>query len=160
MAHQDTNNNNNISGSDAAPPLYVQRLRASAVLPTRQTAGAAGYDLYCDEDAAVIIPPGEWRCVRTGVAVTVPDGTYGRVAPRSGLSCKGTHVGAGVVDRDYTGEIKVLLFNMNREVEISVSGGDRIAQLVVTKISTPEVVEVESLESTARGEGGFGSTGV
>ena len=139
--------------------LRVQRLRETAKLPSRQTAGSAGYDLYSDEDG-VRIPPGEWRCVPTGVAFTVPPGTYGRVAPRSGLSCKGTHVGAGVVDRDYTGEVKVLLFNMSKHDPIEILRGDRIAQLVITNISVPEVVEVSSLASTDRGDGGFGSTGV
>ena len=139
--------------------LYVQRLRETAKLPVRQTEGAAGYDLHCEAEE-VVIPPGEWRCVPTGVAFTVPAGTYGRIAPRSGLSCKGTHVGAGVVDRDYTGEVKVLLFNMNKEAEVTVRRDDRVAQLVITHISTPEVVEVSSLESTVRGEGGFGSTGL
>lgn len=139
--------------------LRVQRLRDTAKLPSRQTTESAGYDLYSDEES-VHIPPGEWRCVPTGVAFTVPPGTYGRIAPRSGLSCKGTHVGAGVVDRDYTGEVKVLLFNMSKHDPIELHRGDRIAQLVVTNISAPEVVEVSSLDSTERGDGGFGSTGV
>lgn len=137
--------------------LLVKRLHEDAHLPTRQTEGSAGYDLYSVE--AITIAPGEWSCVGTGVALTVPEGTYGRVAPRSGLSCKGTHVGAGVIDRDYTGEVKVLLFNMNREKCIDISKGDRVAQLLLSKIALSDVLEVDSLSETDRGSGGFGSTG-
>ena len=137
--------------------LLVKRLRDDAHLPVRQTAGSAGYDLYSVED--VSIAPGEWSCVGTGVSFTVPEGTYGRIAPRSGLSCKGTHVGAGVVDRDYTGEVKVLLFNMNREKCVEIAKGDRVAQLLLSKIALCDVLEVDSLSETDRGSGGFGSTG-
>jgi dUTP pyrophosphatase len=90
----------------------------------------------------------------------VPPGTYGRVAPRSGLAWKHSiDVGAGVIDEDYRGNVGVILFNLS-DVDFEVKEGDRIAQLVLEKIVTPEVEEVEELDESARGAGGFGSTGV
>lgn len=95
----------------------------------------------------------------TGVAVVLPVGTYGRVAPRSGLAVKhGINVGAGVVDPDYTGEVKVLLFNHGVDA-FEVKRGDRIAQLILERCETPDVEEVGVIAETARGAGGFGSTG-
>lgn len=97
--------------------------------------------------------------VATDLAVAVPPGTYGRIAPRSGLAAKHMiDTGAGVIDADYRGEIKILLFN-HSEVDFPISEGDRIAQLVLEKIVTPEVQEVDNLEESVRGTGGFGSTG-
>lgn len=137
--------------------LKVQRLTKTAQLPVRQHKGDAGYDLSADEDKTIL--PGEWKLISTGIAFTVPNGTYGRIAPRSGFSYKkGTMVGAGVVDQQYTGEVKVLIFNLSKET-IMVKQGDRIAQLILEKIETPDVIEVEDLEKTQRGSGGFGSTG-
>jgi dUTP pyrophosphatase len=84
---------------------------------------------------------------------------YGRVAPRSGLTVKhGIHVGAGVIDPDYTGEIKVALFNLG-DVPFEIKKGDRIAQLVLERCETPDVHEIDTLDETGRGAGGFGSTG-
>ena len=138
--------------------LFVKKLKPDAIIPTRQTKDSAGYDI-CSYDAYVIPPHGR-QLIDTQIAFTVPEGTYGQIAPRSGLSCKGTHVGAGVIDRDYTGHVKVLLFNLNKDVEIVINKGDRIAQLLLKHISVCDVEEVEELESTSRGSGGFGSTGV
>jgi dUTP pyrophosphatase len=91
--------------------------------------------------------------------VRVPHGTYGRVAPRSGLAWKNhIDIGAGVVDEDYRGNLGVVMFN-HAEVEFAVKAGDRIAQLVCERISYPELQELASLDTTERGEGGFGSTG-
>ena len=137
--------------------LKVQRLTETAQLPIRQHKGDAGYDLSADED--IVIPPNKWKLVSTGLAFTVPKGTYGRIAPRSGFSYKkGTMIGAGVIDEQYTGHVKVLVFNLN-DKELKIVQGNRIAQLILEKISTPEVIEVKSLEETERGSGGFGSTG-
>jgi dUTP pyrophosphatase len=145
--------------SEAAPsPLRVQLLSENARPPARQSPGAAGYDLHSAEDA--VLPPGSWRLVDTGLAIAVPEGTYGRIAPRSGLSIKGTAVGAGVVDGDYRGAVRVLLFNHHPSEELRVRVGDRIAQLVLEVIMTPPVVTVPSLEGTARAAAGFGSTGL
>jgi dUTP pyrophosphatase len=138
-------------------PLLVKCLHDGVHLPTRGSSGAVGYDLYSCED--VTIPRGERALVGTGVAIVLPVGTYGRVAPRSGLAVKhGINVGAGVIDPDYTGEIKVLLFNHGEGV-FEVKKGDRVAQLVLERCETPEVEEVGVIKETERGASGFGSTG-
>lgn len=138
--------------------LRVRRLTHTATLPTRGTAGAVGYDLYASEDC--IIPRGARAIVSTGIAMVIPTDCYGRVAPRSGLAAKhGIQVGAGVIDPDYTGEVKVVLFN-HGESDFSILTGDRIAQLILERCETPPVQEVGTLEETDRGAGGFGSTGV
>ena len=139
--------------------LRVQLLRENAVPPERKSLGAAGYDLCACEDAA--IPRGGRALVDTGVSVAVPDGTYGRIAPRSGLAVRGIGVGAGVVDMDYRGSVRVLLFNHSDDPEpFRVRAGDRIAQLVLEAIKTPAVRVVDALDATERGDGGFGSTGI
>lgn len=138
--------------------LQVKRLTETAQLPVRQHKGDAGYDLSADED--IVIPSGEWKLISTGISFKVPSGTYGRIAPRSGLSYKkGTMIGAGVIDEGYRGHVKVLIFNMNFKSELRVTKGDRIAQLILEKIATPEVLEVDDLEESKRGDNGFGSSG-
>lgn len=136
--------------------LLVVRLVPHATLPFRASVNAAGYDLHaCD---SVTVPAGQWAVVPTGLAVRVPEGTYGRIAPRSGLAVKhGVDVLAGVVDADYTGEVKIVVMNHGRQ-DIAFSAGDRVAQLVLERIELPRVVEVTQLPATMRGEGGFGST--
>ena len=137
--------------------MEVLRLSTYANIPTRGSDGAAGYDLYSAESLTVY--PGTRALISTGIAVKLPPGVYGRVAPRSGLAVKhGIQVGAGVVDADYRGEVKVLLFN-HGDVEFNVHVRDRIAQLICEKYEAPEVTIVTSLDETNRGEGGFGSTG-
>lgn len=138
--------------------LQVKKMVADAVLPKRQTTGSAGFDICSVESYS--IPPHGRQLIETGLSFTVPIGTYGQIAPRSGMSCKGTHVGAGVIDRDYTGPVKVLMFNLNSEESIEVNPGDRVAQLILKHISLSDVIEVSELELTCRGESGFGSTGV
>ncbi|KAI8826172.1 dUTP diphosphatase [Fimicolochytrium jonesii] len=139
-------------------PLLVKRLSEKARLPTRGSAFAAGYDLYSAKD--VVIPAHNRAVVPTDISIAVPAGTYGRVAPRSGLAVKHfIDTGAGVVDADYRGPLGVVLFNFG-ENPFEIKEGDRIAQLVLEKIVTPDVMEVENLEETVRGAGGFGSTGV
>lgn len=136
----------------------VQLVRDGAEVPKRASSNAAGYDLFaCDE--TTMVHARSWACIGTGIAVSVPIGTYGRIAPRSGLSLRGTMVGAGVIDADYRGEIKVLLFNHSDE-SICIGRGDRIAQLLLEKIVTPVVELVTALDETERGGNGFGSTGV
>ena len=137
--------------------LRVQKLDGRANVPTKGSELAAGYDLYSSEDT--VIKSGGYGMVKTDLAIAVPEGTYGRVAPRSGLAAKkGIQVGAGVVDADYRGEIKVILFNHGTEdFEIKVS--DRIAQLVLERYESVPIQLVDRLDDTERGEGGFGSTG-
>ncbi|KAL1970489.1 hypothetical protein VTN77DRAFT_4133 [Rasamsonia byssochlamydoides] len=143
--------------SQPTPPLLVKKLTESARAPTRGSAFAAGYDLYSAKDT--VIPAKGKGLVDTGLAIAVPEGTYGRIAPRSGLAAKNfIDTGAGVIDADYRGEVKVLLFNFSDE-DFTVKEGDRIAQLVLERIYTPEVVVVDQLEESIRGAGGFGSTG-
>lgn len=138
--------------------LVVQLRSSSAKTPTKGSLAAAGYDIYASQPT--VIPARGQGLVPTDVSFTVPEGTYGRIAPRSGLAVKhGIQTGAGVVDRDYTGEVKVVLFN-HSDRDFQVNQGDRVAQLILERIvDDAKVVVVESLEETARGHGGFGSTG-
>ena len=140
--------------------LGVRRLHPDARLPLRAHDGDAGHDLHSVE--AVTITPGERAMVATGIAVELPDGHAGLVVPRSGLAARhGISVvnAPGLIDAGYRGEVKVLLLNTGLE-PFAVAVGDRIAQLVVAPVATPEVVELDELGATARGAGGFGSTGV
>ena len=126
---------------------------------TRGSDGSVGYDLYSNEDAIVPCQAGN-ALVGTGLAVRIPDGCYGRVAPRSGLAVKHCiDVGAGVIDPDYTGEVKVVLFNRGFD-NFEIKKGDRIAQLILERCETPHIKEIGLLEETLRGSDGFGSTGV
>lgn len=137
--------------------LAVKRLRPSATLPTRGSAEAAGLDLYNSDP--VEIPAGGRALVKTGIAISLPPGYYGRVAPRSGLAVNsGIDVGAGVIDSDYRGEVGVLLFNFGSEV-FRAEAGTRVAQLIVEPVVLVQPVEVSDLDDTQRGAGGFGSTG-
>lgn len=137
--------------------LLVKRHSPLAKIPTRGSAQAAGYDLYASEET--VIPRGGRKVVQTGISLAIPENHYGRVAPRSGLATKhGIDVGAGVVDSDYRGLLGILLFNFG-DADFTVNPGDRIAQLVLEQISTPQPEEVDSLDDTERGAGGFGSTG-
>jgi dUTP pyrophosphatase len=139
-------------------PLGVKKLTYDAILPTRGSDGSVGYDLYSVVDTIVPRQAGN-TLVGTGLAVRIPDGCYGRVAPRSGLAVKHCiQVGAGVIDPDYTGEIKVVLFNHGTE-DFEIKKGDRIAQLILERCETPIIKEIGLLEETLRGSDGFGSTG-
>lgn len=138
--------------------LKVMRYETDIALPCKGRDGDAGWDLASAE--SVIIPPGEWKLVDTGVGVTVPMGTYGRVAPRSGVSTKGILVNAGVIDRTYTGRVKVLLVNISTTTPFVITKGDRIAQLILERIEeNAELVEVAQLDDSVRGAAGFGSSG-
>lgn len=137
--------------------LYFKKMSDRATTPSRGSELAAGYDLYSAEN--VIIPKQGKALVKTDIAIALPEGCYGRVAPRSSLSWKHhIDVGAGVVDRDYRGNVGVVLFNLSQQ-DYKVQQGDRIAQLIVERISIPPLVEVEELDDTARGTAGYGSTG-
>jgi len=137
--------------------LKFLQLHPAAKLPTRGSRHAAGLDLYSIEE--VTLAAGGRAAVRTGLSVAIPRGFYGRVAPRSGLAVKhGLDVLAGVIDSDYRGEIICALVNHSAEA-FALEAGGRVAQLIIEAIITPEPVWVDSLDETARGAGGFGSTG-
>eukprot|EP00111_Clytia_hemisphaerica_P002873 TCONS_00008130-protein len=145
------------SFSDDGSKLYFKKLSENATTPLRGSRNAAGFDLYSAEEKTIC--GRKHDMVSTDIAVAIPKGSYGRVAPRSGLAVKkGIDVGAGVVDYDYRGNIKVVLFN-HLDEDFVVKKGERIAQFVIEKIFMPELVEVDTLDETERGSGGFGSTG-
>jgi dUTP pyrophosphatase len=137
--------------------LRFKKLDPRAVLPLRGSALAAGLDVCGIED--VEIAPKQRAMARTGLAVAIPPGFYGRVAPRSGLAAKqGLDVLAGVIDSDYRGEIVCVLYNTGEET-IKLSAGSKVCQLIIEQIITPEAAWASDLDETARGAGGFGSTG-
>lgn len=139
--------------------LLVTRLSPTAQLPVRSTSGAAGYDLFSTDNYVIL--PGRRVVVSTGLSIQVPDGTYGRIAPRSGLAVKhGLDVLAGVIDPDYIGEVKVVVHNTDIQTPFVVRPGYRIAQLILENFTIADVTEVDMLDDTERGEGGFGSTGI
>jgi dUTP pyrophosphatase len=140
--------------------LAVRRLDPAARVPGRAHPGDAGLDLHALE--AVELAPGERASVRTGIAIGLPPGHAGLVLPRSGLAARHgiALVNApGLIDEGYRGEVRVLLLNTDRAEAVTIDAGDRIAQLVLTPVPEVEVVETDDLEATARGAGGFGSTG-
>lgn len=140
--------------------LAVRRLSPAARLPSRSYAGDAGLDLHAAE--AADIGPGERASVATGIALEVPGGHAGLVLPRSGLAVRHgiALVNApGLIDAGFRGELRVLLLNTDRREPFTVSIGERIAQLVVVRVESPEPVEVAELEASDRAERGFGSSG-
>jgi dUTP pyrophosphatase len=142
--------------------VHVRRLAGNAdlPLPSRQTAGAAGYDVASAE-ADLVLDPGARRAVGTGLAFELPAGVEMQVRPRSGLALRhGITLpnAPGTIDPDYRGELKIILLNAGTE-PVTIRRGDRIAQLVFSRFETPRVVETDALRETERGAGGFGSTG-
>ncbi len=137
--------------------LKFKKLDSKATLPTRGSSSAAGLDIYCVEE--ITIGPGERYLAKTGLAVAIPERHYGRLAPRSGLAMKqGLDVLSGVIDSDYRGEIGCLLYNTSDET-IYLPANSKICQLIIEKIEMPTAVWADELTDTARGSGGFGSTG-
>jgi len=144
--------------SSSEMKLIVKKLSSTATLPKRGSQHAAGYDLASAKK--VTVPARGKALVKTDLAMIIPEGCYGRIAPRSGLAWKKfIDIGAGVIDRDYRGNVGVVMFN-HGDQPLEVEVGDRIAQLVLERIAEPVVEEVEELPETERGSGGFGSTGV
>tara|TARA_A200000113_G_scaffold105237_1_gene94546 strand:+ start:323 stop:751 length:429 start_codon:yes stop_codon:yes gene_type:complete len=138
-------------------PIRVMKLSDTATIPTRGSAVAAGWDLYASQEC--IVPARGKAIVSTDISIAVPVGYYGRVAPRSGMAWKNhTDIGAGVIDADYRGPIGVVMFNHSEE-DLKIEVEDRVAQLVIEQISMAPLTEVDSLDDTERGEGGYGSTG-
>ena len=144
--------------------VEIQRLphARDLPLPCYATAGSAGLDLVAAIDGDVILPPGRHQAVPTGIALALPEGLEGQVRPRSGLALRhGVTVlnAPGTIDSDYRGELKVILQNGGTE-PVTIARGERIAQVVFARYETPELVDATELESSHRGAGGFGSTGV
>jgi dUTP diphosphatase len=141
--------------------VEIQRLRPDAVLPRAMTDHAAGLDLAAAIDEPIVLAPRERARIGTGLAVALPAGYEAQIRPRSGLADRhGITLlnSPGTIDADYRGEIRVILVNLGAE-PVTIGPGDRIAQMVVAPVSRVECVEVEKLDDTRRGSGGFGHTG-
>ncbi|MEJ4112398.1 dUTP diphosphatase [Corynebacterium kroppenstedtii] len=141
--------------------ICIKRLDKGLELPRRAHSSDAGIDLMSAED--IVLQPGERQLVGTGIALRLSVGTVGLIHPRSGLALKrGLSIvnTPGTIDADYRGEIKVCLINLDPHEPIIISRGDRIAQLVVQEVLLDDVIEVDDLDETERGSGGYGSTGV
>jgi len=147
------------------PTLRVYKMRADATVPRYETSGAAGLDLAACLTTSITLEPGGTARVPTGLQIALPPGHEGQVRPRSGLAARhGVTVlnAPGTIDEDYRGELQVLLVNHGKE-SITITHGDRIAQLVVAPVVQATIAEVDdavALGGTERGHGGFGSTGV
>lgn len=136
--------------------IHVVRLDSKATLPTRAHPEDAGLDLYSCEP--LHLGPGFGTVIRTGIALEIPQGHVGMIADRSSLGKKGLKTAGGIIDAGYRGEIGVIVWNISKE-EIQLEAGQRVAQLLILPISTPEPFQVDELSDTPRGAGGFGSTG-
>jgi dUTP pyrophosphatase len=155
---------NTLLEGEGETPIILNACDPDAKIPVRGSSHSAGLDLYCcSED--IVLEPNTRHLISTGLKlVSCPENVYLRIAPRSGLSCKGIDVGAGVVDRDYRGEIKILIINNGKD-NFTISKHSRIAQMVCEKILYPNVIvqglgkdETSQPLVKTRGEGGFGST--
>lgn len=139
--------------------INVKKLSENATIPTQGTNFAAGYDLYAAEDAVVVC--GTRKLIKTNISMEITPGYYGRIAPRSGLAYKnGIDVLAGVIDSDYRGDIGVILYNTDKNIDFNVKKGDRIAQIIFEACYIATLNNVDNLDNTLRQAGGFGSTGV
>ncbi|MCI7047359.1 dUTP diphosphatase [Helicobacter sp.] len=139
--------------------LKIRKLVPEAILPKYQTQGSAGFDLCAVQSTT--IPAGKWALIPTGLAFSFKEGYEMQVRPRSGLALQyGITLlnTPGTIDSDYRGEIKVIMMNLGNE-DFVINKGDRIAQAVLCKVKQAKIKEVEVLDETKRGEGGFGSTG-
>ncbi|QRY63953.1 dUTP diphosphatase [Gordonia sp. PDNC005] len=146
--------------TQAYPPLRIRRLDSGLPLPTRAHPDDAGVDLYAASDLE--LEPGRRALVGTGIAIALPVGTVGLIHPRSGLAARaGLSIvnTPGTIDAGYRGEIKVCLINHDPDDTISIRRGDRIAQLLVQRVELPDLIEVDELDDTVRGDGGYGSSG-
>ncbi len=139
--------------------INIKKLTENATIPTQGTKFAAGYDLYAAEDAVVVC--GARKLIKTNISMEITPGYYGRIAPRSGLAYKsGIDVLAGVIDSDYRGDIGVILYNTDKNIDFEVKKGDRIAQIIFEACYSATLNTVENLDNTLRQSGGYGSTGV
>jgi dUTP pyrophosphatase len=139
--------------------INVKKLSENAIIPTKGSAFAAGYDLYAAEDATIFCS--ERTLIKTNISMEITPDYYGRIAPRSGLAYKsGIDVLAGVIDSDYRGDIGVILYNTDKNIDFEINKGDRIAQIIFEACYTATLNTVENLDNTLRQGGGYGSTGV
>lgn len=144
--------------------VNIQRMEGNEDLPLPKymSNGASGMDMFAAVTDAVIIPPGEVALIPIGIKIAVPEGFEAQVRPRSGLAARngiGILNSPGTIDSDYRGEVKIILFNFGKE-PFTINRGDRIAQMVITRVARAILVEQDNLEDTQRGGGGFGHTGV
>lgn len=144
--------------------IFIKRLKKepSVPLPQYMTEGSSGMDLFASLEDEVTLQPGERRLIPTGISVAIPEGFEGQIRPRSGLALQkgiGLVNGPGTIDSDYRGEVGVLLINFGKE-PVTVRGGERIAQMVISRVFRSILVEVDDLPPTRRREGGFGHTGL
>jgi dUTP pyrophosphatase len=153
-------------GKESSEPVrvLVKRLEGhhDMALPSYETAGSSGMDLRAAVRDMVVLKPGEIRLVPTGLAVCVPQGYEGQIRPRSGLALKkgiGMVNSPGTIDSDYRGEIGLVMINWGEEPFV-IRRGDRIAQMIITEVCRAELVEVDEMDGTKRGNGGFGHSGV
>lgn len=139
--------------------IQIKKLSDKAKIPSQGSKYAAGYDLYAAEE--VLVNTMGRKLVKTNISIAIPEGYYGRIAPRSGLAYKnGIDVLAGVIDSDYRGDIGVIILNTDHNLDFEVNVGDRIAQIIIEKCHSVNWETVETLDTTVRSEGGFGSSGV
>jgi dUTP pyrophosphatase len=141
-------------------PLRLKRLDPELPLPTYAHDGDAGLDLFAAQD--LVLPPGQRALVPTGIALAIPEGFAGFVQPRSGRALRDglSFVNTpGLIDSHYRGEIKLIAINLDPHASVTISRGDKIAQLVLQRVERADIEEVDDLGETQRGEGGFGSTG-
>lgn len=144
--------------------IYIRRLKQNhpVSLPQYMTEGSSGMDLFASLEEEVLLQPGERRLIPTGVSVAIPEGFEGQVRPRSGLAIQkgiGLVNGPGTIDSDYRGEVGVVLINFG-DAPFTIRNGERIAQMIISRVFRPVLEEVDELPPTKRQEGGFGSTGV
>lgn len=143
--------------ADHSDILFVKKLSSAAILPTRGSTHAAGLDLYSAEKCE--IPPFGQKLIKTDIAIQLPPGTYGRIAPRSGLAAKHSlTIGGGVIDPDFRGNLIVILFNHSSKI-VNIKFHEKIAQLILERYSSPIIQESMFLSETSRNLAGFGSTG-
>jgi len=145
-------------------PIKIKRLKTdnSIHLPAYESEGSSGMDVRASVTEPVLLNPGDIRLIPTGLAVSVPPGYEVQVRPRSGLALKhgiGMVNSPGTIDSDYRGEIGIILINWGSE-QFLVKGGDRIAQMIVSRVYMADLIETDDLDETSRGQGGFGHTGL
>jgi len=144
--------------------IKVKRLEGSAdlPLPDYETEGSSGMDIRASVKEPVLMEPGEIKLIPTGLAVSIPQGYEGQIRPRSGLAFKygvGLVNSPGTIDSDYRGEISIIMINWG-EKPFTIKRGDRIAQMIISKVYRADLLEIDDLDSTKRGEGGFGHSGI